>query len=121
LRDDDWPVMAYIALRHPEGDVRHLIEHALSRLGHVIVDDELDERVDVLVLEPASAADLAAARLLRDAQPSLPLVCVSISPPFPEVLELEPEAYLVKPFTVAGLRSTVERALTGEQRDLQPC
>jgi DNA-binding NarL/FixJ family response regulator len=113
--------MATIALRHPVGDVRHLIEHALSRLGHVIVDDEPDTRIDVLVLEPASAPDLEAARLLRDAQPDLPVVCVSISPPFPEVLELEPEAYLVKPFTVAGLRSTVERALASERRGLQPC
>jgi DNA-binding NarL/FixJ family response regulator len=113
--------MALIALRHPEGDVRHLIEHALSRLGHVIVDDGSEARADVLVLEPASAPDLEAARLLREARPDLPIVCVSISPPFPETLELEPEAYLMKPFTVAGLRSTVEGVLARELRGLQPC
>ena len=39
-------------------------------------------------------------------------MCVSISPPFPEVLELRPAAYLVKPFTVAGLRATVESVLS---------
>ena len=113
--------MAHIALRHPEGDVRRLIEPALSRLGHVIVVDEAQAGADVLVLEPASEPDLEAARLLRGARPDLPIVCVSIAPAFPEALELEPDAYLVKPFTVAGLRSTVEGLLHRELHDLQAC
>ena len=105
------PEMAFIALRHPRDDVRQLIEHALGRLGHVTLEPAEEDRADVLVLEPASHEDLSAAQRLRTLRPDLPIVCVSIAPPFAEALALRPAAYLVKPFTVAGLRSTVEGVL----------
>ena len=113
--------MANIALRHPRDDVRQLIEHVLGRLGHVIVPEHEEERAHLLLLEPASEMDLEAAKGLRDAHPHLPIVCVSILPPFDEVLDLEPAAYLVKPFTVAGLRSTVESVLTAELPAVPAC
>jgi hypothetical protein len=68
------------------------------------------------VLEPASAPDLEAARRLRELCPELPIVRVSVLPPFPEVLELRPAAYLIKPFTIAGLRTTVESVLNTSPR-----
>jgi len=104
--------MAFIALRHPRDDVRQLIEHALGRLGHITLDPADEERADVVVLEPASPDELAAAQRLRT------IVCVSIAPPFAEALALGPAAYLVKPFTVAGLRSTVESVLAADLREL---
>jgi DNA-binding NarL/FixJ family response regulator len=106
--------VAYFALKHPQDDVKQLIEHALGRLGHVSLGEGEETRANVLLLEPASAPDLEAARRLRELWPELPIVCVSISPPFPEVLELRPAAYLVKPFTVAGLRATVESVLSAD-------
>jgi CheY-like chemotaxis protein len=111
--------MAYIALRHPKDDVRQLIEHALLRLGHVTVPEHEEHHAHVLVVEPASEPDLEAAQRLREAHPDLPIVCISILPAFDEALELEPAAYLVKPFTIAGLRSTVEGVLGKELRGLQ--
>jgi DNA-binding NarL/FixJ family response regulator len=107
--------MALIALQHPADDVRLLIEHALGRLGHEILAPEADDGADVLVLEPASPEDLAAARRLRARRPELRIVCVSIAPPFAEARALRPDAYLVKPFSVAGLRSTVESVLMSAQ------
>ena len=105
------PEMAFIALRHPTDDVRLLIEHVLGRLGHVTLEPDAEEHADVVLLEPASPEDLAAAQRLRALSPELPIVCVSIAPPFAEARALRPEAYLVKPFSVAELRSTVENAL----------
>jgi hypothetical protein len=112
------PDMASIALRHPSDDVRLLIEHALGRLGHVILEQGAEGGADVLVLEPASPEDLDAACRLRALRPELPIVCVSIAPPFAEALALRPDAYLVKPFSVAGLRSTVETVLTAQPQQV---
>jgi CheY-like chemotaxis protein len=103
--------MALIALRHPPDDVRLLIEHALGRLGHAILEAGAEAQADALLLEPASPEDLVAAQRLRAMRPDLPIVCVSIVPPFAEALALQPEVYLVKPFSVAGLRSTVQNVL----------
>ena len=103
--------MAYFALKHPQDDVRQLIEHALGRMGHVSLGEGEETRANVLLLEPASAPELEAARRLRKLRPDLPIVCVSVLLPFPEVLELRPAAYLVKPFTIGGLRATVENVL----------
>ena len=106
-------LVAYFALKHPQGDVKQLIEHALGRLGHVSLGAGEETRANVLVLEPASAPDLEAARRLREAHHDLPIICVSILPPFAEALALRPLAYLLKPFTVVGLRATIESVLNG--------
>ncbi len=111
--------MALIAIREPQDDVRLLIEHVLGRLGHVTPGAGSEDRADLLIVEPASPLELAEARRLREARPDLPIVCVSIAPPSPEALALEPAAYLVKPFTIAELRSTVEGVLNLELRGLR--
>jgi hypothetical protein len=103
--------VASFALKHPHDDVRQLIEHAFGRLGYASLGEDEETRANVLVLEPASAPDLEAARRLRELCPELPIVCVSVLAPFPEVLALRPAAYLVKPFTIAGLCATVESVL----------
>jgi hypothetical protein len=103
--------VASFALKHPQDDVKQLIEHALGRLGYVGLGEGEETRANVLVLEPASAPHLEAARRLRELCPELPIVCVSVLAPFPEVLELRPAAYLVKPFTIAGLHATLESVL----------
>jgi CheY-like chemotaxis protein len=103
--------MASIALHHPHDDVRQLIEHTLGRLGHVTVLAGAEREAHLLIVEPASSADLEAATRLRESCPDLPIVCLSIVPAFGRALELAPAAYLVKPFTVAALRATVDEAL----------
>jgi DNA-binding response OmpR family regulator len=108
--------VAYFALEHPQDDVKQLIEHALGRMGYVSLGAGEETRANVLVLEPASGPHLEAARRLRELCPGLPIVCVSVLPPFPEALALRPAAYLVKPFTIAGLRATVESVLNAGPR-----
>jgi CheY-like chemotaxis protein len=102
--------MAHIAIREPQEDIRTLIEHVLRRLGHSTLTADLEEHADLLVLEPASRLDLDAAALLRARHPELPIVCVSIAPPFPKALQLGPSAYLMKPFTLTALRHAVKLA-----------
>jgi CheY-like chemotaxis protein len=113
--------MALIAIREPQDDIRRLIEHVLGRPGHEILAADAEGRADLLVVEPSSPLDLEAAARLRAQRPGLPIVCVSVVPPFPEALELAPSAYLLKPFTVAALRHAVEQALNGELRGLRAC
>jgi hypothetical protein len=103
--------VAYFALDHPQDDVKQLIEHALGRLGYIGLGESEETRANVLVLEPASALHLEAARPLREVWPALPIVCVAVLAPCPEALALRPAAYLVKPFTIAGLRAIVESVL----------
>ena len=87
--------MARIAIREPDDDIRTLIQHVLVRLGHTVLLESAEESAHVVVLEPASAPDVEAVRRLRARDASLPVVCVSILPPLPETLELEPAAYVV--------------------------
>ncbi len=110
--------VAYFVLKHPQDDVRKLIEHALGRFGYISLDEGEETRANILLLEPASAPHLEAARRLRELCPELPIVCVSVQPPFPKVLELRLAAYLVKPFTIAGLRATIESVLNTGPRGL---
>ena len=64
------------------------------------------------MVEPASALHLEAVRRLRELWPDVPIVSVSILPPFPEALALRSAAYLVQPFTIAKcLRAIVESVL----------
>jgi hypothetical protein len=94
-------------------DVEQLIERALTQVGHVRLGEGEEARAQVLLLEPASPAHLAAAARLHDTHPGLPIVCVSVLAPFPDALALRPLAYLVKPFSIAGLRATVASVLDG--------
>jgi hypothetical protein len=64
-----------------------------------------------MILEPASAADLAAAAGLRRRLEDLPIICTSILPPSELTRALGPIAYLVKPFRLAELETAIASAI----------
>jgi hypothetical protein len=101
--------VARILILEPHAEVRELLERVIARLGHdpvAVRPGELDlASVDACVLEPAASGGGELARAMADA--SVPTVLVSIWPPSRELEELEPVAYLLKPFVLADL----ERAL----------
>ncbi len=103
--------MAHIAVAEPQADVRLLIEHVLDRIGHTTADERDSGTADAFLVEPASPYELELAMHARRRRPDLPIICVSIEPPSPEALALNPAVYLMKPFTLAGLRAAIETAL----------
>lgn len=107
--------MARVLLSEGDPDVRRLLVLLLERLGHdvAILDGTPPEAsaCDLLLLEPASRSGLEHARLVRDAQPELPIICVSVLPPEAEFLSLGPLEYLAKPFALNELRDVVDRTL----------
>jgi CheY-like chemotaxis protein len=106
--------MARILISEPHPDLRILLEAIVRRAGHEPVGHgELasDEAPAVMILEPASAADLAAAARLRLRLEDLPIICTSILPPSDETRALGPVAYLVKPFRLGELETALSAAL----------
>ncbi|MGH3036963.1 MAG: hypothetical protein ACRDMU_07255 [Gaiellaceae bacterium] len=114
--------MARILVCDPHPEVRALMGHVVSRLGHEPVypsgpGDALPRDVDVLLIEPADPGALGAAQVLRLRHEQLPIVCASIYPETAEARRLAPVAYLMKPFPLREL----ERALmTAVERLWQP-
>lgn len=110
--------MARILICEPHDDTIALLELVVRRLGHqplvyVAGDpDALD--VDAAVIEPGDAACLQMARQLRVR--GVPLLFTSIYPPEAETLELDPAAYLVKPFPLYALERALEEALVPASR-----
>jgi hypothetical protein len=106
--------VARILIVEPHAEVRELLERVVGRLGHEAVPAQaggLDlSSVDACVLEPAASAGDEAAHAL--AQAGIPTVCVSIWPPSAGLHELDPVAYLLKPFALDDL----ERALVDAVR-----
>jgi len=102
--------VARILVGEPHADVRSLLEVVIARLGHEpLVPDAGDPEpsdVQAAVVEPGDGIGLELARRLCARQ--VPLVFTSIYPATPELLELRPAAYLVKPFALCAL----ERAIT---------
>jgi CheY-like chemotaxis protein len=109
--------VARILLCEPHPEVRTLLAHVVTRLGHepVFADDELGHgdaaAIDVMVIEPADPRALAAAQILRLEREEAPIVCASIYPPTAHSRRLEPVAYLVKPFALAELERALEAAV----------
>ena len=103
-----------IAESHP--DIRLLFEHVVKRLGHEPV---LRGRADVhsglgaAVIEPSDDSGLSLARRLR--MLGCPVVFASIFPAQREALELEPIAYLLKPFALRQLEAALATALACAQ------
>jgi CheY-like chemotaxis protein len=85
----------------------------VRRLGHEPVNYALGEidanGIDAAVIEPGEAAGLELAQSLR--KRSIPVLFTSIYPAGPELLELEPDAYLVKPFPLYALERALQQAL----------
>jgi len=109
--------MAQILINETHADVRRLLEHMVTRLGHDPVavtelNDDLVASADVLLVEPVEPQGAALAQLAHHLRPSLPIVFVSVAPPTVE-LGLIPTAFLLKPFSLAELSAALDVALTG--------
>jgi DNA-binding response OmpR family regulator len=104
--------VARILIVDPHPDICALLELVVRRLRHEPVTygaATIDQAVvDAAVVEPAGSG-LAIARRLRDA--GVPLLFASIFAPTLELMELEPFAYLVKPFRLHELESALARLL----------
>ena len=106
--------MARILISEPHPDLRVLLEAIVRRAGHEPVGHgelAVDEAPAVMILEPASAAGLAAAAGLRRRLEDLPIICTSISPPSDETRALDPVAHLIKPFRLGDLEAAIVSAL----------
>jgi DNA-binding response OmpR family regulator len=105
--------VARVLICEPHDDISALLELVVRRLGHEPVaysGDEVDYiGIDAAVIEPGVEAGLRLARGLR-AQ-NVPVLFTSIYPAESEMLELEPTAYLVKPFPLYALERALGNAL----------
>lgn len=106
--------MARILIHEPHPDVRVLLAAVVRRAGHDPVGHgELTngDTPELMILEPASAAGLAAAAKLRGRLEKLPIICASIEPPSAATKALDPVAYLIKPFALGELEAAIASAL----------
>jgi DNA-binding response OmpR family regulator len=105
--------VARVLICEPHDDISALLELVVRRLGHepvAFLGGDVDHvGVDAAVIEPGEASALQAARNLRAR--NVPVLFTSIYPPDAEVLELDPAAYLVKPFPLYALERALEAAL----------
>jgi CheY-like chemotaxis protein len=105
--------MARVLICEPHDDISALLELVVRRLGHEPVPfcgaavDHIG--VDAAVIEPGEADGLRLAQSLR-AQ-NVPVLFTSIYPPNESLLDLQPSAYLVKPFPLYALERALEQAL----------
>jgi hypothetical protein len=106
--------MGIVAIAEPDTAVAELIAAVVVGLGHVPLDVRTAGEIahaDALVVEPGDEYAYEWARFLRAWQPSLAVVCVSTYDAFPLALELQPVAYLPKPFAIDALEVALRRAL----------
>jgi DNA-binding response OmpR family regulator len=104
--------VARILIVEPHADIRSLLELVVRRLGHEPVVHKGGAEppdVEAAVIEPGEGHGLSLARSLKEA--GVPLLFTSIFPPDRDVLELEPSAYLVKPFPLYALEAALAVAL----------
>jgi CheY-like chemotaxis protein len=110
--------MAQVLISESHEDVRRLLVRMLTRLGHepIVVTVPTPEQLlsaDVLLVEPAAPIGVVIAQAAGLANPSLPLICASVTAPPAELAELGVvfTAWLVKPFTAAQLDAAIGRSL----------
>jgi CheY-like chemotaxis protein len=105
--------VARVLICEPHDDISALLELVVRRLGHEPVafagGDVEHIGVDAAVIEPGEPSALEVAKTLRGR--NVPVLFTSIYPPDPTVLELQPAAYLVKPFPLYALERALESAL----------
>jgi hypothetical protein len=114
--------MARILISEPHDGVRRLLERMVIRLGHepmlvrVPAPQQL-QSADVLVVEPAAPTGAVLAQAACIVDPSLPLICASVTASPPELAELGVvfAAALVKPFTAEQLGVAIEEALCAQR------
>jgi DNA-binding NtrC family response regulator len=121
--------MARILISEPHDDVRRLLERMVTRLGHEPIAARAPTpqqltSADVFLLEPAAPIGAVLAQAAHLIDPTLALICASVTAPPPELAELGISftTTLVKPFTLAQLGAAIERALRtrrAHRRDLR--
>ena len=102
--------MARILIAEPYAEVQQLFVHYLLALGHepIVHDREVAEvGIDALILEPAMAGAAELVESLRTLEPDLPVIAVSIYPPWALPVSIEWTSYHVKPFGLAVLRDAL--------------
>jgi CheY-like chemotaxis protein len=104
--------VARVLICEPHDDIMALLELVVRRLGHepVTYDGPEFGEVDAAVIEPGEVEGLQLAQSLRTR--GVPMLFTSIYPADSEVLSLEPDAYLVKPFPLYALERALDQALT---------
>jgi CheY-like chemotaxis protein len=114
--------MARILISESDDEARRLLEEMVARLGHepIAVRAPTPQQltsVDVFVIEPDDPIGVVLAQAAHLIDPSLPLVCASVTVPASELAELGVEfvATLVKPFTIEQLGAALELALRGRR------
>jgi hypothetical protein len=108
-------LVARILIHEPHPDVRVLLEAVVRRAGHEPVGHgelTIDDTLELMILEPASADGLAAAAKLRRRLEGLPIICTSIEPPSALTKALAPVAHLIKPFRLDELDAAISGALS---------
>jgi len=105
--------VARVLICEPHDDISALLELVVRRLGHepiAYLGGDVDHiGIDAAVIEPGETSALQVARSLRSR--NVPVLFTSIYPPDAAVLDLEPAAYLVKPFPLYALERALEAAL----------
>jgi DNA-binding response OmpR family regulator len=101
-----------ILVIEPDPIARQLLAEFVTGLGHEVVDEPAAGATpDLVLIEPADAEALAQAQALRERQARVPIVCVSSEHPTEAVEELDPSAYLMKPFRGRLLEWAIAEAL----------
>lgn len=106
--------MARFLLIEPHEDIRRLYEAVVRGLGHELIrlDSETAEAPDVILVDPSHPASLETTTRLRQDYPDVAIVCASIYETTRDDAEqLKAVAYLLKPFSLVELTSSLEAAL----------
>jgi DNA-binding response OmpR family regulator len=103
--------VARVLICEPHDDISALLEVVVRRLGHEPVSCDVPEPtgVDAAVIEPGEEHGFRLARRLREH--GVPVLFTSIYPAEESTLELDPTAYLVKPFPLYALERALRAAL----------
>jgi hypothetical protein len=110
-------LMARTLISEPDDVIRRLLEGMLTRLGHeplLITMPTLERALnaDLFIVEPKAAGGRILAQAVHIANPSLPMICASVSIPPWELCELGVvfADSLIVPFTLGQLQAAIEVA-----------
>jgi hypothetical protein len=126
MRNDEGEHMATIMVADEHDEVQRLLSYVVARVGHTpllwtAAQSDALHGFEALLVEPALPGCFRYAQAVRRARPELPIVCVSIYPPTPDVGALGCVVHLLKPFSLCELESALELALLAPPaRDTQP-
>ena len=102
--------MARILIGEPHPEVRQLFVHFVAALGHepVVYEGSLpDEAVDALILEPAMQGAYELIGSLREDDPELPVIAVSVYPPTELPIGMAWTSFHLKPIGLGVLREAL--------------